>query len=298
MSAIAAILLVLATAMLAAGLAYRVALWLAAPVPLSIPTMPAPLTAAARPCGSAAKCCCSKACSAPTSRSGRPRWRSSGPRSRAAAPSSLRGRGAPAWLVAIQPVGRLAGWMMMAGLLFSWRAVSCPPRPHGDADRRYYCSCPAARVMGTSGLVTTYLLHTDILAVKAFLASIWRGRAGRAAAGPDVPAASAAGDPAAGQCAVGGAAARAGLVFSPTRNQPDGSRRYRRPARWARQAGRRRTMSAFEPPPLADEVELAPPPALCTGAHGAQPPLRCGAAHNQALGFPGERGAGLGTARG
>jgi nitrate reductase gamma subunit len=25
-----------------------------------------------------------------------------------------------------------------------------------------------------------------------------------------------------------------GLVFSPTRNQPDGLRRYRRPARWAR----------------------------------------------------------------
>jgi hypothetical protein len=48
-------------------------------------------------------------------------------------------------------------------------------------------------------------------------------------------------------------------------------------------------MSAFEPPPLADEVELAAPPVLAPGAMVHSRPYVAAPAHNQALGFPGDR---------
>ena len=48
-------------------------------------------------------------------------------------------------------------------------------------------------------------------------------------------------------------------------------------------------MSAFVPPPLAAEVELAEPPALVAGAMAHLRPFVAAAAHNQPLGFPGER---------
>ena len=82
--------------------------------------------------------------------------------------------------------------------------------------------------------MTTYLLHTDILAVKTFLASIW----GVAPQGLPL-------DPAFLLHFLLAAALLAllpfskllhvpGLLLSPTRTQRDGSRRYRKPARWAR----------------------------------------------------------------
>ena len=48
-------------------------------------------------------------------------------------------------------------------------------------------------------------------------------------------------------------------------------------------------MSAFEPPPLADEVELAPPTVLSPGAMAHSRPYVAAPTHNQALGFPAER---------
>ena len=235
MSAIAAILLVLATTMLAAGLAYRVALWLAAPVPLSIPTMPAPLTRG----GAAMRVGREMLLFHSLFRADKPLWAASMAFHLGLALVLLRHLRyvvavPPAWLVAIQPVGRLAGWMMMAGLLFLLARRLLVPRVRMVTRTGDVAVLVLLLAIGTSGLVTTYLLHTDILAVKAFLTSIWRAAPEGLPPDPTfllhlllailllaiVPFSKLLHAP--------------GLVFSPTRNQPDGSRRYRRPARWAR----------------------------------------------------------------
>ena len=173
MSTIAAGLLVLATVALVAGLAHRLVLWLAAPVALPIPTMPAPLTRS----GAALRVGREMVLFASLFRADKALWLASMAFHAGLALVLLRHLRyvvdvPPAWLVAVQPVGKLAGWMMVAGLLALlarrlWlprvRAVTCP----GDI-----ALLALLLTIGVTGLLTTYVLHTDILAVKAFLAGI------------------------------------------------------------------------------------------------------------------------------
>lgn len=234
MSAIAAVLLVLATMGLVAGLAYRMALWLAAPVPLSIPTMPAPLTRG----GAALRVGREMLLFHSLFRADKLLWTASMAFHLGLALVVLRHLRyviavPPAWLVAVQPIGQLGAWLMMLGLaallVRRWlmptvRAVTRP----GDV-----AILLLLLAIGATGLTTTYLLHTDIIAVKAFLASIWELAPRQLPLDPAfllhlllvtvllaiVPFTKLLHAP--------------GLFFSPTRNQRD-ERRGSRLASWAR----------------------------------------------------------------
>jgi nitrate reductase gamma subunit len=235
MSAIAAVLLVLATMGLVAGLMYRFALWLAAPVPLSIPTMPAPLTRR----GAALRVGREMLLFQSLFRADKVLWAASMAFHLGLAVVVLRHLRyvvamPPGWLVAIQPIGKLAGWLMMLGLvaLLARRLflpmVRTVTRP-GDI-----AILVLLLGIGATGLVTSYWLHTDILAVKAFLASIW-----------DLAPAGLPLDPVFVLHLLLAVVLLAivpftkllhapGLFFSPTRNQRDDGRTHRRLARWAR----------------------------------------------------------------
>ena len=235
MSAIMAMLLVLATVCLVAGLGYRVALWLAAPVPLSIPTMPAPLSRG----GVALRVGCEMLLFHSLFRADKALWAASMAFHLGLAVVLLRHLRyvvavPPAWLVAIQPAGILAGWLMMAGLLSLLARRIFLVRIRMITRTGDIFILVLLLAIGASGLVTSYLLHTDILAVKEFLASIWRAMPAGLPPEPVfvlhlllacallvvVPFSKLLHAP--------------GLLFSPTRNERDGSRRHRRPAGWAR----------------------------------------------------------------
>jgi nitrate reductase gamma subunit len=235
MSTVVAILLVLVTVGLVAGLAWRVVLWLAAPVPLSIPTMPAPLTHG----GAALRVGREMFLFHSLFRADKALWVASMAFHLGLALVLLRHLRyvvavPPAWLVAIQPAGKLAGWMMLAGLLSLLARRLFIPRVRMLTRAGDNALLILLLSIGASGLVTTYLLHTDILAVKTFLSSIWRAAP---EALPPAPVFLLHLLLAAVLLAIAPFSKllhAPGLVFSPTRNQPDGSRRYRRPARWAR----------------------------------------------------------------
>lgn len=74
----------------------------------------------------------------------------------------------PAWLLFIQPFGKYAAFMMVAGLAGLWARRFL-------VERIRYISTPSDHlwlamllVIGISGLVMTFVMHTDIVAVKAF----------------------------------------------------------------------------------------------------------------------------------
>lgn len=74
----------------------------------------------------------------------------------------------PTWLVFVQPFGKYAAFMMVAGLLGLWARRFL-------VERIRYISTPSDHLMlallvliGLSGLAMTFVVHTDIVAVKAF----------------------------------------------------------------------------------------------------------------------------------
>lgn len=74
----------------------------------------------------------------------------------------------PVWLVFLQPFGKYAGFMMVAGLAGLWARRFL-------VERIRYISTPSDHlwlamllVIGLTGLGMTFLMHTDIVAVKAF----------------------------------------------------------------------------------------------------------------------------------
>lgn len=74
----------------------------------------------------------------------------------------------PQWLVFLQPFGKYAGFMMVAGLAGLWARRFL-------VERIRYISTPSDHlwlamllVIGLTGLGMTFLMHTDIVAVKAF----------------------------------------------------------------------------------------------------------------------------------
>jgi nitrate reductase gamma subunit len=220
---------------LVAGLAYRLAVWLATPVPLSIPTMPAPLTRS----GAALRVGREVLLFQSLFRADKVLWAASMAFHLGLALVVLRHLRyvvavPPAWLVAIQPIGKLAGWLMMAGLVVLLARRLFLPMVRAVTRPGDIAILLLLLGIGATGLLTTYVLHTDIVAVKAFLASLWTF------APDDLPV-----DPmflAHFLLAVVLLAIvpftkllhALGLFFSPTRNQRDDSRTHRRLARWAR----------------------------------------------------------------
>ncbi|MDP1524253.1 MAG: respiratory nitrate reductase subunit gamma [Rhodocyclaceae bacterium] len=141
----------------------------------------------------------------------------------------------PAWLLFIQPFGKYAGFMMVAGLGGLWARRFL-------VERIRYISTPSDHlwlamllVIGITGLSMTFLMHTDIVAVKAFFLGLMVFDIQLLPAHPGLfihlllvallmilfPFSKLLHAP--------------GIFFSPTRNQVDNPRETRRLAPWAAQ---------------------------------------------------------------
>lgn len=141
----------------------------------------------------------------------------------------------PVWLpvALIQPFGTYAGFAMLAGLAGLWARRLF-------VDRVRYISTPSDHLMlvlliaiAASGLVTRFVAHTDIVAVKAYMLGLMRLQGG------NLPV-----DPVLLMHLLGVAVLAMifpiskllhapGLFFSPTRNQVDNPRDARHIAAWA-----------------------------------------------------------------
>ncbi|GAB1393832.1 sulfate reduction electron transfer complex DsrMKJOP subunit DsrM [Rhodocyclaceae bacterium] len=141
----------------------------------------------------------------------------------------------PAWLLFIQPFGKYAGFMMVAGLGGLWARRFL-------VERIRYISTPSDHLwlavllgIGITGLAMTFLMHTDIVAVKAFFLGLQSFEINPLPAHPGLfihlllvallmilfPFSKLLHAP--------------GVFFSPTRNQVDNPRESRRLAPWAAQ---------------------------------------------------------------
>lgn len=142
---------------------------------------------------------------------------------------------APAWLIFIQPFGKYAGFMMVAGLAGLWvRRLF--------VERIRYISVPSDHlwlamllVIGLTGLGMTFLMHVDVVGVKAFFLGLMAFDIQAIPAHPGLlvhlllvavllillPFSKLLHAP--------------GIFFSPTRNQADNPREVRRLAPWAAQ---------------------------------------------------------------
>jgi len=170
-----ALIFYFAAAVLAAGLIYRIKTYLQTPVPLKIPTMPAPTTKSGVVMRMAREVIFFES----LFRSNKWIW-IFGVLFHAGMLlvilRHLRYFTEPVWfwVVLIQPFGIYAGFAMLAGLAGLWlrRIV---------VDRVRYISSPSDHFMllmligiAASGLAMKYVAHTDIIAVKAFmLGLIW-----------------------------------------------------------------------------------------------------------------------------
>lgn len=143
------------------------------------------------------------------------------------------------WVVFIQPFGKYAAFMMLAGLAGLWARRIL-------VDRVRYISSPSDHLMlllliaiGASGALMTFVEHTDIVSLKSFLIGLmtfaWATEAGLTAMPTDLvlivhlslvvslmiifPFSKLLHAP--------------GVFFSPTRNQVDNPREQRHIAEWA-----------------------------------------------------------------
>ena len=137
------------------------------------------------------------------------------------------------WVTLVQPFGMYAGFAMIAGLAALWARRVLVPRIR-------YISNPSDHLMlllligiGVSGLLMTFVAHTDIVALKAFILGLMRFELNPLPADPVLlvhlalvaalmiifPFSKLMHGP--------------GLLFSPTRNQVDNPRERRHLAPWA-----------------------------------------------------------------
>ena len=169
LSTIFAILFYLATTVLVVGLVYRIRLYARTPAPLKIPTTPAPVTRQ----GVVLRMFREVAFFESLFKSNKWTWLFGWVFHIAmllVVLRHLRYFTEPVWLWVnlIQPFGKYAGFAMLAGLLALWgrRFV---------VERVRYISSPSDHLMlilligiAASGLVMKYVVHTDIVALKAF----------------------------------------------------------------------------------------------------------------------------------
>ncbi|MCR6628658.1 MAG: respiratory nitrate reductase subunit gamma [Magnetospirillum sp.] len=224
------ILLATAAVVLVVGLALRIRLYWVTPAPLRIPTMPAPLTRR----GAALRVAREVVLFHSLFRGDKLLWLASmlfhaGLALVLARHLRYAFDPAPLPVVLVQPLGLYGSFAMMAGLalLLARRLVLSAVRHVSRATDYGWLLLLLA--IGGSGLAMTFLVHTDIMGLKAFLAGN----------GP-LP-----GDPAlVAHLALVAALALGlpfskllhipGIFFSPTRNQADDARDRRHVAPWAR----------------------------------------------------------------
>ena len=175
LSTIFAVLFYLATAVFVVGLAYRIGLYARTPAPLKIPTTPAPVT---KP-GVVARMFREVAFFQSLFKSNKWTWLFGWVFHVAmllVVLRHLRYFTEPVWFWVdlIQPFGMYAGFAMLAGLLALWGRRFL-------VERVRYISGPSDHLMlvlligiAGSGLVMKYVVHTDIVAVKAFALGLVR----------------------------------------------------------------------------------------------------------------------------
>jgi nitrate reductase gamma subunit len=175
LSVIYALLFYAATALLVVGLAWRIKIYATTPTPLKIPTMPAPLTKS----GAAFRVFREVAFFESLFKSNRWIWIFAVLFHAGLALVLLRHVRyfqADVWMVIklIQPFGIYGGMAMVAGLLGLWarRVVQ---------ERIRYITGPSDHLMlallvliGISGLMMKYVVHTDIVQVKVFFLGLLR----------------------------------------------------------------------------------------------------------------------------
>lgn len=141
----------------------------------------------------------------------------------------------PVWLpvVLIQPFGTYAGFAMLAALAGLWAR-------RWLVDRVRYISTPSDHLMlalllsiGLSGLVMRFIVHTDILAVKAFMLGLMRFDWQALPADPVLLVHLALVALLMIIFPISKLLHAPGLFFSPTRNQADDAREVRHISAWA-----------------------------------------------------------------
>jgi nitrate reductase gamma subunit len=146
----------------------------------------------------------------------------------------------PELVVLVQPLGEIGAFAMMAGLLGLLARRLLLPRVRYVTRATDIAMLLLLLAVGASGLVMTYLFHTDIIGLKQYLAGLWRLESQPL---PEDPAlvihlllvvALMAAAPFSKLLHM------AGVFFSPTRNQCDDARERRRVAGWARPLDQRR----------------------------------------------------------
>ena len=169
LSTIFAVLFYLATAVFAVGLAYRIRLYARTPAPLKIPTTPAPVTQS----GVVLRLFKEVAFFESLFKSNKWIWLFGWVFHFAmllVVLRHLRYFTEPVWFWVnwVQPFGTYAGFAMLAGLLALWGRRFL-------VERVRYISAPSDHLMllllvgiAASGLMMKYVVHTDIVAVKAF----------------------------------------------------------------------------------------------------------------------------------
>jgi len=234
MTALYAVLLYAATAVLVAGVGYRVWLYARTPAPLKIPTTPAPVTRG----GVALRMLREVALFESLFRSNLWTWAFGWLFHAGLALVLLRHlryfvEPVPAWLAFVQPFGMWAGVAMAAGLAGLGARRFLVPRVR-------YISTPSDHLMialllaiALSGLAMTFVAHADIVKVKAFILGLlwfdWQPLPGDALVAVHLalvavlmlifPFSKLLHAP--------------GIFFSPTRNQVDDPREHRHLAPWA-----------------------------------------------------------------
>jgi len=233
LSTIFAILFYLATAVLVVGLVYRIRLYAGTPAPLKIPTTPAPVTRQ----GVVLRMFREVAFFESLFKSNKWTWLFGWVFHIAmllVVLRHLRYFTEPVWLWVnlIQPFGKYAGFAMLAGLLALWGRRFL-------VERIRYISSPSDHLMlvlligiAASGLMMKYVVHTDIVALKAFTLGLIRFNWQPLPSDPVLlvhlslvlvlmfifPVSKLLHAP--------------GVFFSPSRNQVDNAREKRHPAPW------------------------------------------------------------------
>ncbi|MDX2429228.1 MAG: respiratory nitrate reductase subunit gamma [Xanthomonadales bacterium] len=169
MSTIFAVLFYLATASLVVGLAYRIRLYARTPAPLKIPTTPAPVTQT----GVVLRMFREVAFFESLFKSNKWTWLFGWVFHFAMLLVVLRHlryftEPVWSWVSLMQPFGKYAGFAMLAGLLALWGRRFL-------VERIRYISGPSDHLMlmlligiAASGLMMKYVVHTDIVSLKAF----------------------------------------------------------------------------------------------------------------------------------
>ena len=170
MTALYAVLLYAATAVLVSGVGYRVWLYARTPAPLKIPTTPAPVTRG----GVALRMLREVTLFESLFRSNLWTWAFGWLFHAGLALVLLRHlryfvEPVPAWLAFVQPFGMWAGVAMAAGLAGLWARRFLVPRVRYISTPSDHLMIALLVVIALSGLAMTFVAHADIVKVKAFI---------------------------------------------------------------------------------------------------------------------------------